>query len=84
MLCLAMPLLIGLLTGHPAEGAQASFGGLAGLYVPDSPDRYRARIVAAVGAALTLAVFLGAITGSNGWVAALGAAQFGHLFGRFG
>jgi hypothetical protein len=76
MLCLAIPLLIGLLTGHPAEGAQASFGGLAGLYVPDSPYRYRARVVAAVGAALTLAVFLGAITGSNGWVAALTAGMF--------
>ena len=49
MLCLAVPLLIGLLTGHPAEGAQASFGGLAGLYVPDSPYRYQVRVVAAVG-----------------------------------
>jgi len=76
MLCLAVPLLIGLLAGHPAEGAQATFGGLAGLYVPDSPYRYRARAVAAVGAALTLAVFLGAITGSNGWGAALTAGMF--------
>jgi uncharacterized membrane protein YccC len=76
MLCLAVPLLIGLLTGHPAEGAQASFGGLAGLYVPDSPYRYRARVVAAVGAGLTLAVFLGAVTGSFGWVAALVAGVF--------
>ena len=42
------------------RGCQASFGGLAGLYVPDSPYRYRARVVAAVGGGLTLAVFLGA------------------------
>jgi len=40
------------------------------------PYRYRARVVAAVGAALTLAVFLGAITGSNGWVAPLTAGMF--------
>ena len=76
MLRLALPLLIGLLTGHPAEGAQASFGGLAALYVPDSPYRYRARVVPAVGASLTLAVFLGAITGSSGWAAALVAGTF--------
>lgn len=56
MLCLALPLLVGVLTGHPADGAQASFGGLAGLYVPDSPYRYRARVIAGVGAGLTLAV----------------------------
>ena len=76
MLCLAVPLLFGLLTGHPAEGAQASFGGLAGLYVPDSPYRYRPRVVAAVGGGLTLAVFLGAVTGSFGWVAAVVAGVF--------
>jgi len=76
MLCLALPLLIGFLTGHPADGAQASFGGLAGLYVPDSPYRYRARVILAVGAGLTLAVFLGAVTGSHGGVAALVAGMF--------
>ena len=76
MLCLALPLLIGVLTGHPAEGAQASFGGLAGLYVPDSPYRYWARVIAVVGAGLTLEVFLGAVTGSHGWIAALTAGTF--------
>lgn len=76
LLCLALPLFVGVLTGHPADGAQASFGGLAGLYVPDAPYRYRARAITVIGGGLTLAVFLGAVTGSHGWIAALTAGTF--------
>ena len=70
MLCVTVPLLVGLLLGQPAEGAQASFGGLAGLYVTDAPFRYRARVVATVGAGLTLAVFLGGLAGGSVWAIA--------------
>jgi ABC-type spermidine/putrescine transport system permease subunit II len=34
MVCVALPLAIGVAAGHPQSGATASFGGLAGLYVP--------------------------------------------------
>jgi len=37
MACVALPLAIGVAAGHPQSGAAASFGGLAGLYVPQSP-----------------------------------------------
>jgi uncharacterized membrane protein YccC len=63
MACVALPLAIGVAAGHPQSGAAASFGGLAGLYVPQSPYRYRARVVAAVGAGLAVAVLVGAVAG---------------------
>jgi len=63
MTCVALPLAIGVAVGHPQSGATASFGGLASLYVPQSPYRYRARVVAAVGAGLAIAVLIGALAG---------------------
>jgi uncharacterized membrane protein YccC len=63
MTCVALPLAIGVAVGHPQSGATASFGGLASLYVPQSPYRYRARVVAAVGAGLAIAVLIGAVAG---------------------
>jgi uncharacterized membrane protein YccC len=63
MTCVALPLAIGVAAGHPQSGAAASFGGLASLYVPQSPYRYRARVVAAVGAGLAIAVLIGAMAG---------------------
>jgi uncharacterized membrane protein YccC len=63
MTCVALPLAIGVAAGHPRSGAAASFGGLASLYVPQSPYRYRARVVAAVGAGLAIAVLIGALAG---------------------
>jgi uncharacterized membrane protein YgaE (UPF0421/DUF939 family) len=71
MACVALPLAIGVAAGHPRSGAAASFGGLAGLYVPQSPYRYRARVVAAVGAGLAIAVLIGSMAGSRTWVAAV-------------
>jgi len=82
MACVALPLAIGVAAGHTRSGAAASFGGLAGLYVPQSPYRYRARVVAAVGAGLAIAVLIGSMAGSRTWVAAVvtglaaGAASF--------
>ena len=71
MACVTLPLAIGVAAGHPRSGATASFGGLAGLYVPQSPYRYRARVVAAVGAGLVIAVLIGSTAGSRTWVAAM-------------
>ena len=71
MACVTLPLAIGVAAGHPRSGATASFGGLAGLYVPQSPYRYRARVVAAVGAGLAIAVLIGSTAGSRTWVAAM-------------
>jgi uncharacterized membrane protein YccC len=70
MVSVALPLAIGVAAGHPQSGAAASFGGLASLYVPQSPYRYRARVVAAVGAGLAIAVLIGALAGSWTSVAA--------------
>jgi len=71
MVSVALPLAIGVAAGHPQSGAAASFGGLASLYVPQSPYRYRARVVAAVGAGLAIAVLIGALAGSLTPVAAV-------------
>jgi uncharacterized membrane protein YccC len=71
MVSVALPLALGVAAGHPQSGAAASFGGLASLYVPQSPYRYRGRVVAAVGAGLAIAVLIGALAGSLTWVAAV-------------
>ena len=63
--------LVGLAAGQPADGAAASFGGLAGLSVPQAPYRYRARVVAAVGLGLALAVLFGGLAARHGLLAAL-------------
>jgi uncharacterized membrane protein YccC len=70
-LCVALPLVVGLAAGHPADGAAASFGGLAGLSVPQAPYRYRGRVVAAVGLGLALAVLFGGLAAQHGLLAAL-------------
>ena len=82
-LCVALPLLIGYVTGHPEAGAQASFGGLAGVYVPDSPFWYQGRVVAAVGVGLVLMVFLGALAGGQGWFVAAAAAGLAAAIASF-
>jgi uncharacterized membrane protein YccC len=70
-LAMAIPLAAGLAIGQPEAGAGASFGALACLYAPQAPYRYRARVVAAIGAGLVLAVLLGALAAPSGLVAAL-------------
>ena len=70
-LCVGVPLAVGLAVGHPADGAAASFGGLAGLSVPQAPYRYRGRAVAAVGCGLVVAVLLGGLAAPYGVVAAV-------------
>ena len=70
-LCIGVPLAVGLTLGDPAGGAAASFGGLAGLSVSQAPYRYRARVVAAMGAGLVIAVLLGGLAAGNGLLAVL-------------
>jgi len=76
MVCIGVPLVVGLMVGEPQAGAAASFGGLAGLYVAQAPYRYRARVVAAVGGGLALAVLVGGLAASDGPAAALVAGAF--------
>ncbi|GAA1800424.1 hypothetical protein HC028_16990 [Planosporangium flavigriseum] len=71
MFSMTLPLAIGAATGHPAWGALASMGGFAGFYAPDAPYRYRARLVAGIGAGLTAGVLLGGLSSSQGWLAPL-------------
>ncbi|MCW2640018.1 MAG: hypothetical protein JWP76_2324 [Dactylosporangium sp.] len=71
MLSMTLPLAIGAAIGHPDWGALASMGGFAGFYVPDAPYRYRARLVAGLGAGLTVGVLLGGLASSQGWLAPL-------------
>ncbi|NJC84360.1 FUSC family protein [Planosporangium mesophilum] len=68
---MTLPLAIGVAVGHPAWGALASMGGFAGFYGSDTPYRYRARLVAGIGAALTLGVLLGGLASTRGWLAPL-------------
>jgi uncharacterized membrane protein YccC len=68
-LAMAIALSVGLAVGEPEAGAAASFGALACLYVPQAPYRYRARVVAAVGAGLVLSVLFGALAAGHGYVA---------------
>jgi uncharacterized membrane protein YccC len=61
---LAIPLTIGLIVNHPTAGAWAAMGAFLtsfSLYQPGF--RIRARVVAAAGVVVGVAVFLGAITG---------------------
>jgi uncharacterized membrane protein YccC len=71
MLSMTLPLAIGVAIGHPDWGALACIGGFAGFYPPDSPYRYRARLVAGVGVGLTVGVLLGGLASSQGWLAPL-------------
>jgi uncharacterized membrane protein YccC len=70
-LSMTLPLAIGVVIGHPDWGALASIGGFAGFYAPDAPYRYRARLLAAIGAGLTLGVLLGGLASRQGWLAPL-------------
>ncbi len=51
------------LAGHTAWAGIATFGSFAALYARDVHYRSRGRVVAAAGAGLTLAVFLGTLAG---------------------
>jgi hypothetical protein len=70
-LCVAVPLTVGVVVGQPEAGAGATFGALAGLYVPQSPYRYRGRVVASVGVGLVMCVVFGGLAAGSGILAAL-------------
>ena len=70
-LCVGVPLTVGLAAGHPEAGAAATFGALAGLYVPLSPYRYRGRVVATVAAGLVVSVLVGGLVAGHGVLAAV-------------
>ncbi|MFB8176636.1 FUSC family protein [Streptomyces sp. NPDC055966] len=69
-IALALPLAIGLATGHPAYGALASMGALSGV-IGDTADAYRMRILnIAVPQLLgAVGVTLGTLVYGHGWYA---------------
>lgn len=70
-----LPLVIGLATGHVAEGGQAALGSFVAVYGADQPYRRRARLLALIAVALTVAMGLGTlVAGSVLLTCAVGAA----------
>ncbi|WP_022929006.1 FUSC family protein [Patulibacter americanus] len=69
-----LPLVLGLATGHVAEGGQAALGSFVAVYGGDLPYRRRAGLLALVGVALTVAMGLGTlVAGSVVLTCAVGA-----------
>ncbi|MGV4987063.1 FUSC family protein [Streptomyces sp. NRAIS4] len=69
-IAMALPLAIGLATGHPAYGALASMGALSGV-IGDTADAYRMRILNIAVPQLfgAVGVTLGALVYGHGWYA---------------
>jgi uncharacterized membrane protein YccC len=69
-----LPLVLGLATGHVAEGGQAALGSFVAVYGGDLPYRRRAWLLALIGVALTVAMGLGTlVAGSVALTCAAGA-----------
>lgn len=68
-LSVGIPLLAGVITGHPSWGAVASLGGFAGFYGPGAPRSHRIRMTAGVGLALAVVVPLGSLCAPRAWLA---------------
>jgi uncharacterized membrane protein YccC len=66
---IGIPLLAGVVTGHPSWGAVASLGGFAGFYGPSAPRSRRIRMAAGVGIALAVVVPLGSLCAPRAWLA---------------
>ncbi|SDN44852.1 Fusaric acid resistance protein-like [Klenkia soli] len=64
----AVPLGVGVATGHADLGSAAALGGLTAIYGHQLSYRRRARVVAGCGAVLVLAVALGGLTGGTPWL----------------
>ncbi|WP_445152416.1 FUSC family protein [Baekduia sp. Peel2402] len=59
--CVLLPLGVLCAIGEPQAGATAAQGAFAGFYAFDAPYRRRARVVAALGLALAVAMLLGTL-----------------------
>jgi len=70
-LSVGVPLVAGVLSGQSGWGAVASLGGLAGVYGADTPGPHRIRLVATVGAVLTVVVPLSSLCASRAWLSVL-------------
>lgn len=79
-----VPLAIGVALGHPHEGAIATQGAFAAVYVRDEPYRRRLRVMIGVGLALVLCVVAGTLAAPSPIAVAVGAglvAGLGALLG---
>jgi fusaric acid resistance family protein len=66
---IALPLIVGISTGHDRAAGWGAVGAFLTDMTMDQPDHeFRARIVAATAVFVALGGFLGALTGIDGWV----------------
>ncbi|MCW3009386.1 MAG: fusaric acid resistance domain protein, partial [Solirubrobacterales bacterium] len=63
--CMAVPLAAGVIAGHPSWGMIASLGAFTGFYAHSEPYRYRARLLAGLALALTLAAVAGTLASGS-------------------
>ncbi|HET6507309.1 MAG TPA: FUSC family protein [Baekduia sp.] len=77
--CILLPLAVLCAAGHPRDGVIATQGAFAGFYAFDAPYRRRARVVAAMGLALAVAMLLGTLVAPHDWLAVLVGAVFAAL-----
>jgi hypothetical protein len=63
--CVVLPLVVGTLLDRPQLGAAGALGALTAIYGHALPYRRRGPVVAGIGAALTVAAGLGALTGAH-------------------
>lgn len=66
---IALPLIIGISTGHPTAAGWGAVGAFLTDMAMNQPEhRFRARVVAGAAVLVALGGFLGALTGIEGWV----------------
>lgn len=64
-IAVAIPMLIGIATGHVTQGVQAALGGFVALYGAGEPYRRRAALLVIVVGAVTVAMILGTLVGGH-------------------
>ncbi|WP_141137542.1 FUSC family protein [Blastococcus mobilis] len=69
--CAVLPLIVGVSAGEPGLGAAGALGAFTAIYGHALPYRRRAVVVAGVALAMTVAAWLGALTGPHPVVLAL-------------
>lgn len=62
---IAIPMLIGIATGHVTQGVQAGLGSFAALYGAGEPYRRRAALLTLLVVAVTVAMILGTLVGGH-------------------
>lgn len=64
-IAIAIPMLVGVATGHVTQGVQAALGSFVALYGTGEPYRRRTALLAIVVVAVTVAMILGTLVGGH-------------------